>query len=93
MNPVFQTNQVYDNGFSKLVGNNHIKLMVTQSNYKAIGLPGIAFQLGGYYSEIEKQNPFDIVYTIEENEWNGNITLQLNVKDILINKNNKEISQ
>lgn len=93
MNPVFQTNQVYDNGFSKLVGNNHIKLMVTQSNYKAIGLAGIAFQLGGYYSEIEKQNPFDIVYTIEENEWNGNITLQLNVKDIQINKNNEEILQ
>jgi len=86
MNPIFQTNRVFDNGFSKIVGNNHIKLMVTQSHYKGVGLPGIAFQLGEYFNEIESQKPFDIVYALEENEWNGNTTLQLNIKDIRIEK-------
>ncbi|HBG69498.1 MAG: single-stranded-DNA-specific exonuclease RecJ [Bacteroidetes bacterium GWF2_43_63] len=90
MNPVFQTNRVYDNGFSKLVGNNHIKLMVTQSHYKGVGLPGIAFQLGEYFTQIESQKPFDIVYALEENEWNGNTTLQLNIKDIRIEKEKEE---
>ncbi|MPM35282.1 Single-stranded-DNA-specific exonuclease RecJ [bioreactor metagenome] len=93
MNPVFQTNRVYDNGFSKLVGNNHIKLMVTQSNYKSFGLPGIAFQMGEYFSEIENQKPFDIVYALEENEWNGNTTLQLNIKDIRIEKDKEETQE
>ncbi|PKP02018.1 MAG: single-stranded-DNA-specific exonuclease RecJ [Bacteroidetes bacterium HGW-Bacteroidetes-6] len=86
MNPIFQTNRVYDNGFSKLVGSNHIKLMVTQSHYKSFGLPGIAFQLGEYFNYIESKEPFDIVYAIEENEWNGNTTLQLNIKDIRTEK-------
>lgn len=90
MNPVFQTNRVYDNGFSKVVGNNHIKLMVTQSHYKSIGLPGIAFQMGEYFPHIESKEPFDIVYALEENEWNGNTSLQLNIKDIRTEKDKEE---
>lgn len=86
MAPIFQTNEIYDNGYSKIVGGKHLKLFVTQKEYKGFGHPGIAFQMADHYPMIEGQKPFDIVYAIEENEWNGNTTIQLNVKDIRINK-------
>lgn len=88
MAPNFQTNGVCDNGYSKKVGNNHIKLFLTQPHFKGVGFPGIAFQLGDYFPKIEKGETFDIVYHIEENEWNGNVTTQLNVKDIKMQDNN-----
>lgn len=86
-NPIFMTEEVYDNGYSRLLNNNHIKLMVTQRHYKDFGIPGIAFQLGEYFPMLEKGNSFDMVYTIEENEWNGNVTIQLNVKDMRLSAN------
>ncbi|PLW94231.1 MAG: single-stranded-DNA-specific exonuclease RecJ [Marinilabiliales bacterium] len=86
MAPIFQTNEIYDNGYSKVVGGKHLKLFVTQKFYKGFGHPGIAFQMGDFYPNIEGQKPFDIVYAVEENEWNGNTTIQLNVKDIRINQ-------
>ncbi|MBN2729174.1 MAG: single-stranded-DNA-specific exonuclease RecJ [Bacteroidales bacterium] len=85
MSPIFQTNEIYDNGYSKIVGEKHLKLFVTQKFYKGLGHPGIAFQMADHYPMIEGQKPFDIVYAIEENEWNGNTTIQLNVKDIRTN--------
>ena len=91
-NPVFMTEEVYDNGYSRLLNNNHIKLMVTQKHYKDFGLPGIAFQLGDYFPYMEKGLPVDIVYTIEENEWNGNVSLQLNVKDMRLSDNDQNYS-
>lgn len=64
--------------------NKHLKLSVIQPGMtKAIN--AIAFQLGELASEIRKGNTFDICYHLEENHFNGNTELQLNVKDIKLN--------
>ena len=47
-----------------------------------IGFSAIAFNQGEHLENISKGNPFDVCYTIEENEWKGRTTLQLNIKDI-----------
>jgi len=81
MKPVFATSSVRDNGYAKRVGadKSHLKLNIIngadQKTYNAI-----AFGLGDKINSI--QNDFDIVYTIDENEWNGNTSIQLLVKDI-----------
>jgi single-stranded-DNA-specific exonuclease len=31
---------------------------------------------------VKNQKPFDAVYCIDENEFNGNVTLQLRLKDL-----------
>jgi single-stranded-DNA-specific exonuclease len=31
---------------------------------------------------VQNKTPFDIAYAIEENEWNGQVSLQLKLKDI-----------
>lgn len=84
MAPVFLTERVMDTGYSRIVGKNHIKLSVVHPHISGFPLNGIAFQLGDAFAEIHQGTPFSICYQIEENEWNGKTTIQLNVKDLKI---------
>lgn len=84
MSPVFLTENVSDNGEGKLVGMNgeHLKLALVQEDDPYKVFPAIAFQQGHAYSKIKGGHAFDIVYSIEVNEFRGESTIQLNVKDI-----------
>ncbi len=84
MAPVFITKGVMDSGSGKIVGSNHLKLNIVHSQMNSFPISAIAFQLGEYNEQIKNGDKFDICYTIEENEWNSNISLQLNIKDINI---------
>lgn len=81
--PVFMSRGVRDTGNGRVVGNNggHLKLELTQGSGDKV-LPAIAFNMADKYELISQGNPFDICYTIEENEFRGRKTLQLNIKDI-----------
>ena len=82
MSPVFIASGVRDNGRGKVVGNNHLKLGLTQDGLRPSAFDGIAFQLGHHHPMVEQQGEFDIVYHLEENTFNGRTSLQLNIKDI-----------
>ena len=81
MKPTFKTSAVRDNGYGKQVGadKTHLKLNIIagadSKTYNAIG-----FNLGAKITEI--QNTFDIVYALDENEWNGIKSIQLLLKDL-----------
>ena len=45
-------------------------------------IPAIAFNMADYFEYIKAGNPFDICYSIVENYYRGNSTLQLRIKDI-----------
>jgi len=84
MAPVFKTAGVTDTGFSRMVGSKtprHLKLILKENGHKK-EVDGIAFQLGEYLNEIQKNQPFDICYHIEENVFRDETNLQLNIKDI-----------
>ncbi len=81
MSPVFMTENVIDTGFSRIVGKNHLKLDVVHPHIRGYPVSAIAFQQSDAY-DIVKGGPFNICYHIEENEWNGTVKLQLNIKDI-----------
>lgn len=81
MNPVFVTYNVYDSSYSRIVGNNHLKLSLMQADNK-YAYDGIAFQMGQFYPAIAEKKPFHICYHIDENNYNNKTTLQLNIKDI-----------
>ncbi len=81
MSPVFMTENVIDTGFSRIVGKNHLKLDVVHPHIRGYPISAIAFQQSDAY-DIVKRGPFNICYHIEENEWNGTIKLQLNIRDI-----------
>jgi single-stranded-DNA-specific exonuclease len=82
MAPLFVTNGVIDAGGSRVVGKNHLKLNVVHPSITGGPISAIAFQQGEHFALIDKQIPFNICYHIEENEWNGSVNLQLNIKDI-----------
>jgi single-stranded-DNA-specific exonuclease len=83
MTPVFLTKNLKDCGFGKCVGGDdlHLKCRLKQGNRPA-SIDAIGFNLGPKLNIIKPDNSFKAVYTIDENEWNGDISLQLKLKDI-----------
>jgi single-stranded-DNA-specific exonuclease len=85
MTPVFLTKNVVDTGYGKTIGQNdeHLKLFVKSSNdANSEGFGVIGFGLGNKLTFTEERQPFDLVYCIDENEFNGNVTIQLRAKDL-----------
>ncbi len=87
MRPVFIANNVTDTGYSKIVKDLHIRFVLKQDGKT---LTGIGFNMAEKFNLIETKLPLDVVFTIDENEWNGETNLQLKVIDIrLADQNNK----
>lgn len=82
MTPTFMTKNVVDTGYGKPMGkeNEHLKLFVKQNGSEGIG--AIGFGLGNKLEMTKNQQPLAICYCIDENEFNGNVSLQLRLKDI-----------
>lgn len=79
MRPLFITKNVNNTTWSKIVKEQHIRFVVKNEN---ITLAGIGFNLADKFDLLQTNRPFDMVYTIDENEWNGEVSLQLKVIDI-----------
>jgi single-stranded-DNA-specific exonuclease len=84
MMPTFLTENVFDSGSSRLVGktNEHLKLDLMEANRSCAVFSGIAFSQSEHIEMIKKSIPFDICYTVAENEYRGKTYMQLNVRDI-----------
>jgi single-stranded-DNA-specific exonuclease len=85
MTPIFMSKNVIDSGYAKTLGNDaeHLKAFVKQNNspnFNAIG-----FGLGAKIDVVKNRNPFEAVYVLEENEWNGTVSLQLQLRDVRVN--------
>jgi single-stranded-DNA-specific exonuclease len=79
MKPVFVTRNLRNTGYSRIVGNDHLKISLKDNeNYSA---NGIAFGMA-QYDEMVREEAVDIVYTIEENEWRNEVRIDLMIKDI-----------
>jgi len=84
MLPIFVTEDVFDAGTSRLVGKNkeHLKLDLVEPDVNSGIFPGIAFNQSEAYNLITSGSPFDVCYSIHENEYRGKTNLQLYVRDI-----------
>ena len=83
LSPVFYANNVVDTGVAQCIGkdNSHLRLSLRQ-----VGTPkffsAIGFHLADKLPIVRSGIPFQIVYTLEEQYWNGIRSLQLQIKDI-----------
>ena len=84
LRPVFITRKVINTQWSKVVKEKHVRFVVKNEN---ITLTGIGFNLAGKFDLLQTNEPIDIVYTIDENEWNNDIVLQLKVIDFRLSEN------
>ena len=85
MTPVFMTKNAKDTGYAKTLGadEEHLRLFVKQNN--SDGIAAIGFGLGKKINIVKNQNPFQLAYSLAENEWNGTVSTQLMLKDIRTN--------
>ncbi len=88
MAPVFLTENVSDNGGGKLVGMNaeHLKLSLVHEKDPYRVFPAIAFQQGKLFPKISRGQGFDICYSLDENVYRGESSIQINIKDIKVDK-------
>jgi single-stranded-DNA-specific exonuclease len=84
MTPVFVTEDVFDAGTSRLVGKNkeHLKLDLVEPDVNSGIFPGIAFNQSDKFDLITSGLPFDVCYSVTENEYRGKTNLQLFIRDI-----------
>ncbi len=84
MSPVFLTKRAYSNGNTRVVGTDleHLKLELIQENSPYLPMSAIAFNQAHFFEHINSGKPIDVCYSIAENIYRGNTTIQLRVKDI-----------
>lgn len=83
MRPVFIARNVVDTGYSKTVKESHIRFSLKQNNSI---FSGIGFNMAEKFELLAAKRPIDIVFTLDENEWNGEKSLQLKVCDIRLSE-------
>ena len=82
MSPVFMASNLQDTGYAKGVGQEeaHLKLAAVQNGSSPIG--AIGFNLGNKLPLVQNKKPFSAVFSLDENEWQGVVSLQLKLRDI-----------
>lgn len=78
MRPVFIAKSVKDTGFSRIVKDKHLRFDVEQNN---IRFTGIGFDMADKLPIIQLNKYFDLIFTLDMNEWNGERFIQLRVID------------
>lgn len=80
--PVFYAKGVLDNGYAKQVGQNkdHLKARFVQQGSSPID--AIGFGLGNKLALLQSKKPVKIAFALEENHWQGNVSVQLRLKDV-----------
>ncbi|MFI5205189.1 MAG: single-stranded-DNA-specific exonuclease RecJ, partial [Flavobacteriales bacterium] len=69
--PVFMTKNLKAAYPPRLLTGNHLKLTVCQAENPELKIDAIGFGLGDFCEPILSGAGFDMVYSVEENEWNG----------------------
>ena len=82
MAPVFLSQNIKDSGYAKGVGEDqkHLKAQFSQRQSPPFGV--IGFNLGNKLSLVKNKKNVDVVYSLDENEWNGTKSIQLKLKDL-----------
>ena len=84
MRPVFLSKEVELVGSPRIVGKDHLRFKVRQD---AIVLDTIGFNLGRFLPHLAHgRKDLEMVYSVEESEWNGETFPQLKVKDLKYTK-------
>ena len=79
--PVFESGKVFVANSLSSFKDKHIRFLAGQQGSGSL-VNVVGFDLMAYYQQLASGDTFRIAYTIEENTYNGNTTLQLRLKDI-----------
>jgi single-stranded-DNA-specific exonuclease len=77
--PIFLLRNITGHNWSKVAKDQHIQFFIQQDG---INIKGIGFGMADKFSLLEAGMPIDLVFCIDQDEWNGEKKLQLKVIDI-----------
>jgi len=83
LRPHFLVKNVIDTGYSRVLKEQHLRFILRQEN---ISLTGIGFGMAEKLPLLQMKKPVDIVFKIDENEWNGQRSLQLRMIDLRLSE-------
>jgi len=78
LRPVFIVRNVVDTGYSRVLKEQHVRFSLRQDSFN---FTGIGFNLADRFDILQAKQPLDVVFKIDENEWNGEKNLQIRVLD------------
>ena len=81
MTPVFLSKGVKAKEFRAVGDGSHLRIVLTNIE-ETVSFVAIGFGLADKKTILEKGQPFDIMYQLEENIWNGRTSIQMKIKDI-----------
>jgi single-stranded-DNA-specific exonuclease len=85
MTPSFCARNVFDTGWGRVVGSNHLKLELFQKSNPNIRFQAIGYDKGDFVNFFQRKTPMDIVFKIQENEFRGVKSIQLLLEDVKVN--------
>lgn len=83
MSPTFCARNVQNTPWSKVVKDAHLRFVVRQEHCT---MTGIGFNMADKWPLLTQNKPIDLVFKIDENEWNGEKNLQLKVIDVRLSE-------
>jgi single-stranded-DNA-specific exonuclease len=81
MRPAFLAQGLKKRFEPRIVGSNHIRMMVTDNG---MSLDAVGFNLGHRLQEFKQAQTLSIVFALEENEWNGRKSLQMKIRGVSV---------
>lgn len=83
MTPVFYSQTLKDSGYARQMGsgNVHLSLNIQNPNFEN-PIKGVAFKHGDKYESIKNNKPFEAIFSIQEEEFNGRVGVQFNIRDL-----------
>lgn len=83
LRPVFIAKNVEDSGYSRILKETHVRFTLKQNN---VLMNGIGFNMAHQFHLLQMKKPVDVLFSIDENEWNGMKSLQLKIIDIRLSE-------
>lgn len=83
MTPIFYSDTLKDSGFVRQMGggNIHLSLNIQNPNFET-PIKGVAFKQGDKYERTKNNKPFEAIFSIQEEEFNGITNVQFNIRDL-----------
>ena len=78
--PIFHSKELRSNNSPRVLKDRHLKLQISQNSRHYFD--GIGFGLSEHLPIVSNGEIFDACYCIEENDFNGQVKLQLRLKDL-----------
>ncbi|MFM7022607.1 MAG: single-stranded-DNA-specific exonuclease RecJ [Flavobacteriales bacterium] len=82
--PLFAAGNLVDVGESRVVGTDHLRVLLADNTYPERKIPGVAFKMGHFCPAISAGQIISACFSLNTNNYKGKSNMQMDIKDILL---------